>query len=508
MARRDRLTLELRQFLPLWSQDQQAPIAKDSVQYTLEVYFFFPQSFGISQRTWSKDAFYTHSSFLLRWQAPAMTLHQLADPGFPTNPAGLILDALSRPEELSTRGTSQITTFAQMLGTELSDALSLEAQGVERALHLSDLDERRSEVTARIRSLCRDVRAALRTLRRVRLAVRASDAAVERRGYAVLLFAEEYLALRVQTRLADLGALIDAQAALRDGTGTALALRLELLRTLDVIRQRVEREGLTSLSEFAGEYTTYRLSLIKKELQRAVYIKVREQGRDRFYAHSAAMAAAGLAAIWSTFARLPGLELDLTSVNGLAVAAAGVGAYILKDRIKDWTKGKLLQAWRPWDRRYRMRGDAPSVGGLQVLEGDSWEKAGWVAGSSVPVDVERLRKLHRTVRGATTEAEQVLCYRRRLSFMRRTPDAVPSGYGVLAMLRFSVDDIVRRLDDPTQLFAVYNRSEGRFESLSLPKVYHLNVVVAARQHNSNEAAYRRARVILNKEGIVRIEHDP
>ena len=53
------------------------------------------------------------------------------------------------------------------------------------------------------------------------------------------------------------------------------------------------------------EYFAYRLGLLKKNLQQALYLNTRQLQRDNYLRNSAAMVGAGLAATWTFLAQTP-----------------------------------------------------------------------------------------------------------------------------------------------------------------------------------------------------------
>ena len=63
-----------------------------------------------------------------------------------------------------------------------------------------------------------------------------------------------------------------------------------------------------------------------------------------------------------------------------------------------------------------------------------------------------------------------------------------------------------RLDDQIDVVAHWDEKSGSFMRSDLPKVYHLNLVYRVRQDGTNESFLRRARIVLNRKKILRIEH--
>ncbi len=109
----------------------------------------------------------------------------------------------------------------------------------------------------------------------------------------------------------------------------------------------------------------------------------------------------------------------------------------------------------------------------------------------------------RTVRGIDPERESVMRYQRETKFTPK--EALPPGFGVQELVRLSLDPIIARLDDPTDLVSFYDRMTGRFVNAEMPKVYHLNVVLVATDRTTGAQHRTRTRVVVNQEGIVRLD---
>ncbi|HZV02756.1 MAG TPA: hypothetical protein VFF73_38970, partial [Planctomycetota bacterium] len=109
---------------------------------------------------------------------------------------------------------------------------------------------------------------------------------------------------------------------------------------------------------------------------------------------------------------------------------------------------------------------------------------------------------------AETATEEVIRYRKEILVGRAGEERVPDGFRIRDILRLNVRHFLARLDDPLDDVQFFDPDRGDFKSARLPKVYHVNVVVRAEQAGENGARsvrYDRLRVVLNKDGIVRVD---
>ncbi len=504
LVSRDQRTVELRQFYPL-------PISSsEEYSYSLDVYFFFPRSFGVSAATWNRDLFYRDTHVYLRLHAPTLTLRDLSNLDHLNNPIALLRQRLPLLLGPEAPASASMTALAQMFGAELTDALNRESWAIRRLIRAVDKNAQAqpNEVLHALEAFCWDGLDALTALRRVRAKAQAYQGVVHPALLASLSFAEEYASAMMDEGLSEVAFDLEHAHGLRDGTGCAVRMRLVIAHTLETLNRRRRDQGFVLPStgnEIESEYYSYRMSLLKKELQRALYIDTRSLGRDPFYANSAAMVAAGLAATWATLAQVPFLTGQWDIRENFTLFGVAIGAYILKDRIKDWVKTVLSRRLNQWDHDHQIVGDALAEVGLGAFTGRARERMRWLPEGELPDDVFAMRTQQRTVRGSTTELEHVLHYERLLSFKGTETSPMPRGFGVQEILRLSLDDLLRRLDDPMDQTSFYDGAAGRFTRAPLPKVYHLNVVHVATNLHTGQRFLNRARVVLNRRQLLRIE---
>lgn len=490
---RDRRSFEVRHFFDL-------PAAGNKSAWVVDYYLFFTRNLGITPQNWDIVEFYKSTQVLMRLQSHGLTLQQLSDLENLHNPGHMLLAQLPSMLTADPIHGPSMTAMAQLFGAEIADALQEEIVAIRHRLRDTP------RIGPRIDRLCQGTEAALGALTTLRRAVEPFRAVAHPDLLPTLVFAEEYLMALVDERFSELALAIADEPHLHDGTGKALKLQLRLAESLRRLHERRRSLGFVTPGRHAGEQYAYRLSLLKKELQKSLYLDVRKSAKDPFVANSAAMVAAGLAATWATIAQVPLLTGALSSRSSVFFVALAVGAYVLKDRIKDLVKQRLLKQWLKWDHNVSLADHLFHLMGLGQVNGRGMEKAVWTNIKGVPKDIVQLRRAARTVRGSSTELENVLHYRRRVEFNGVETAAFETQFGIQEIVRISLSDILARLDDQIDTVAHWDEKSGSFVRSDLPKVYHLNLVYRVRQEGSQESFLRRARIVLNREQIVRIEH--
>jgi hypothetical protein len=494
---RDRRTLEVRQVFPL-------PAAGQTARYDVEMYFFMPRSFGVTPASYNKERFYRDGQALLRLTSTGAPLAELSDLSNTRNPAHILRNQLADLTGPDAPDSETLEALAQMFGAEVADGVEREAADLRKEVEREGSPP--AEAEARLERFCAEALGALGTMRRLRAKTLAYRAVAPRRLLDSLAFAEEYACAVIDEEMSELAQVIDDAPALFDGRGTAVRMRLRIARTLQDVNERRRDQGFAVPWGKSPEFFSYRIGLLKKEVQRALYLDTRNAARDPLIVNSAAMVAAGLAATWATLAQLPLWTGGWGTSQGVYFLLIAVGAYILKDRIKEWVRMGLARRLLKWDHDKKIVGDALSRVGLGRFSGRARERVEWRGeDNDIPEQVWKLRRKHRTVRGVEPELERVLHYTRSVEIAQDPAEPVPVGMGVKELFRFSLNDVLRRLDDPLDQVSFYDTEAGGFRTQELPKVYHLNLVVVATEGIAGEQHLTRWRVVVNRKGILRVD---
>ena len=467
---------------------------------TLDLYMFVPASFGAGPSTWPAETLYRQSKVAVRLRAKGISMEELADLESPRNPAYRLLARMD--ERVSGNERSPSVPLARMFGADVSDVLRDRVKALRNELGLVSPEDAHALVSS-VEKLCAlslEILDVLDTLRRRAM----QHQSIHEPGLlSTLTFAEEYSAALFDEQLSGLAMFIETAENLRDGRGTVLRMSMTIANTLDVLGSMRRRRGFVTPEAGRPELYGYRLGLLKKELQQSLYVDSRPSGRDPFVANSAAMVAAALAATWALLAQVPLITGTLWSWQGLIFGLGAIFAYVLKDRIKDIVKRRLVKRWKHWDNENRIVGAPLSSLGWGDFSGRARERVHWISVDDVPKDVRRIRRFHRTVRSAAADLERVLHYRREVSLTVSDP-VPPAGFGLQELVRIRLANLLRRLDDPVDSVNFYSRKKRRFIKRDIPRVYHLNLICVLTSPSGSRVG-RKFRAVVNQKEVVRLE---
>lgn len=501
ILQKDNRTLELRHFFPLPDPGE------ENATYEYDVYLYFPVSFGVSPDAWTRDDFYRAARIFMRLHAPLLTLADLSNLESPSSPAALLRRQLNQLLEPRVPSATTMSALAHMFGAELADRVEFQANQV-RKLAAQDSGDGRSHLFSQLDAFCTDVLLALGTLRRLQAKALANAAIAPPNLLTSLAQAEEYASAMVDEALAGLALHLEGISHLRDGTALASRLRLLLGRTVEAVNHRRLDQGYavpSSTSERQGEWFTYRLVTLRRELQRALFVDSRALQRDPFYRNSAAAVGAAIAATWATLAQIQLFQQGITNPNSLLFVGAAVGAYILKDRLKEWVRNFLSDYLLRWDHDQALANQTLEQLGLGSFDGRARERMSFVPEARLPAEVRDLRAFCHSMKGLDSEKEHVVHYHRQLVLEPRAGQHLPAGYGIRELFRLSLDPLLKRLDEPRDELAFYEPMRGRFEKVVLPRVYHLNIVLISKDLAGKQRLIQGGRLVVDRKRIRRLE---
>jgi hypothetical protein len=477
-----------------------------SAPLDVQLYMFVPRNVGVSAANYPRDEFYGDLTSYVRLDLPDLNLTELAQEGNPHSPLTALMrhiDAYALSEGPSRPLSVQIKLF----GHVFTEAVRDRAHAMRSALHvLADASpESRWAFLDEVDLFAMEALSALSALRRALHRFEPLGKAAPQ-VLEVFRQTDEYSSIYLDGALAKLAQEAQAQSSLFDGSGFVGRLRQTLARHAQVEAAYRASQGYLNLNSGGAEYFAYRQSFLKKAVHQALYVDTRRLTTDTFVRNATGVVAAGLAATWAVVAQMPmGLKNLSPSVQTMLVALPIV-AYMAKDRIKELTREALLRRVRAFDLDTAIHSGSLADAGLGELSGRLQERVRFKEIREVPREVMEARLAKRTVRTAEVANEGVLLYTRRLE-LEPEETHVQDGLALRQIVRLNLRHFLTRLDEPLQEESHYSTDEERFLTAPLPKVYHVNVI--ARVSNGSGAPWlERVRVVLNKEGIVRLEHVP
>jgi len=310
-----------------------------------------------------------------------------------------------------------------------------------------------------------------------------------------LRLVDEYLSLTAESYAMHLlDSLHDCTSEMRD--------RIAQI-ALDEVAYRTQR-GYRSIAKLDSENEdyVYRNSLLKKFVASVQYLQIHRADARSSAEHAAFAVAAGIAMAFATSVSFLAVTLAPLSWTLFAVL---VVSYMLKDRIKELFR-VLFNRWLGRTvPDHKIVITDPSTGGRI---GQFRQKFLFMPNAAIPPDVRRVRDAGRTEILAEREfSESVFRYTKLL---RLSPHRVFGSHrrvtALTDVLRMSVRHFLPSLDEPRPVIEVLDPDTLQPRQVSAMRTYHLNAVLRFWcGDDPTKASYRKLRVVLDQDGIQRVE---
>jgi len=476
----DQLQMELKLNYPL-------PRDHRRTLYEVDLFFFAPRSLGVHPQTYGKQQFYTDLQSYIRIRTPSVPLNLFK--GSAESPMAQLRGALEQKAQQPSKHPlpefeEQIKLFCCILKSAVRDYVAY--------IHQTAVAEDRDRLIGEYLAAVQDITAGYRELQRI-----IQTPSVDQRTFEIYLFGDEYISLLVEDHTYH---LLDALSVNDSGLSSENKKKLLALIDGEVHYRRRKRYASVPEEKKNNETLVFRRSVLKKYVASILFLDTEVKAEwlllPQVFFGLAAAAAMAFATAAAFISQTVYGSLTLPFFVTLVVS------YIFKDRIKDLLRYHLSRKMTRFlfDHKIRVRDVAGKIVGV------CRESFGFVKGRKLPAEVLELRNRdHITEIENGWVGEDILLYRKRIRLHPRRVRRIFSEYevaGVNDIMRFNVQEFLRRMDDPKkELFVMDDEGYHRIRG---DRVYHLNMIV--RMMLAGRSLQMRYRVVLNREGIKRIEH--
>lgn len=462
----------------------------DRNDYTQEFYFFIPSSLQINESTYSTKQFYRDLTNLIRLKTPVFTLEELADLTFHPSPLARI-NAIKKSRQ-SSKNLNKIENELKLLGNVFRSALRKRCRDLARILNQDRIDE----FVYQANSLCDEIH----------------------------LFRNIYENQKSEIcdtwKQESLHEHIDYLSRFLDHcTDQYLVQLLERIRTkhnekLNKIDQEITDSLLTSQTNISldtqkmekeGERVVYTKSLLDKFFLDSLLLNIDHFSPRKKYQNIIGAVSAGIAML--VFSLLLMWQGQYFLIDSTPFIVLTIVLYILKDRIKEGIRGTTSHRYLGWISDYttkiRSHDKTHTLGVLR-------EKFSFIHENEVPNEISgiRNREFH-TVVESFKRPESILYYQKKMRIYRKPHDFETRRYMMNLIFRFNIRHFLDKASNPFSSYNVLDSETGELKTMSLPKVYHLNLIVKTTiEKGDHPVKYElmKVRVVADKNGIKRIEY--
>lgn len=247
-----------------------------------------------------------------------------------------------------------------------------------------------------------------------------------------------------------------------------------------------------------NETLVFRLSVLKKFMGSVLHLTVRKREEDRGLEQVLLAMGAGFAMLFATAVAFYYQKVYGTLSFGFFVIL--VVSYMLKDRMKALSQARL-QNWLSKNVYDQSTSIFDPLTGKKM--GVCREAVGFIPEKRVdPVALQLRNRDHITEIENTWRAEKVIHYTKDITlYPNQFLNFHKRKTGITDIVRFNLRNFLLKMDEPIKpLYALKNDQSERIPGA---RVYHVNVIL--RFTSKRETRYERIRLVLNRDGIKRIE---
>lgn len=441
--------------------------SKRENNYKVDLFFFIPRSLGINPRTYNKDYFYSDIQSYLRFRTPRFSFAEILDENNQKSPLTRIKKLLDLKAE--------IKLFACTLRVAMRNSI----EHIRRRLRKNETGELKDMVV----NLCKGTVECLAHFRQMRGALESN---------IDFLNADEFLGIVTDEFLNTLHNMV-----LNSNLTPELSKELCGIISPVILQEfnyRTAHGYVTYCKESENELFLYRKGILKKSITSPLFLETHTQ-EGLFYLKDFLFAgAAGVAMMVFVMVSLwAGKKWSATSIP---FAFALVFGYIIKDRIKDWFKFIFSHQMTKYLSDYKtVIRDPESEDDIGICR----HAFSFISEAKVPKDVLNLRKGH-IKPGDFWLAENVIKYEKEV---RLKPGPILRAHSRLGdvtdIIRFNIRRFLERMDEPYDIHKAFDPQTGAMAEFKCARVYHVSLVIKI------GGSLRRIRLVMNKNGIKRIE---
>ncbi len=476
--------------------------------YEVETYFFVPRALNIGPHNYGKEKFYNSSQRYIRFRTPKISLGKLCDPTLRTSPLNRIKEDLGKvmsgsgDQALSDKICNEFRMLGCIIRGEIRDYVKIFVAGLATYGSAVPAAQRKLFVAEGLETFLGDLKTLEASLASVKASL--SDPAVPVKVRETAAFFDEYMSLILEEYLTTLVEALRKDPEVRKRFEDVEKGVLAIVTVQNRYRQAMKYPSVL-VPGSSNETIIYRRGVLKKFISSVLYLKAEFsewEGLTQVFFGLAA-GAAMFFAVLVTF--IVGRRY---AVNSMPFLLAVVISYIFKDRIKDWLKllfSKNLTRWIS-DRKIDILDSAGSGERIGLLK----EGVTFISDRNIPPDIARLRRIDNiTSVDEEGKPERVFKYKKEITLY---PEVIMKSHERLRdlndIMRFNIRELVEQADDSAVDYPYVDQATGDVRTAACARVYHLNMVLKYTYFDKEAKVnihYERIRIVLNKDGIVRLE---
>ncbi len=462
--------------------------------YTQEFYFFIPNALQINAETYTKQTFYLDQTTLIRYKTPEIPFNTLLDLNDPISPLSRIISLCGQSKTAEQH--KLIEDELKLLANVFRSTLRQETKQIQNVI----LEKPKSKaqdiaIACKTLELCNHIHAFLEKYTKVK------EIFLAPQNHFHLDYIDDFLWDMISYFLSKTLKAIrnEARASLQsaDNSLTQFLLAIPISNKDSTIQELLNHPSDSLL----GESLSYETNLLHSYILEALQLHSNRYPIDQRYQHYLRAFSAGAAILFYLvlFAWL-GHTFVFNSAPFIVLAAV---LYVIKDRLKETINAFSFQKVSAFFQDFRtVIGEKQKIGMLT-------EVTSFLNLKQLPNDIREMRdaKFHSFLR-TYQRPESILFYRRVVNIKHLPKFTDKRKMNLSVIFRLNLRYLLRQASEPIEERLYLNPITENLNQVLLPKVYHINIIIknslltdASKTHTE----FKKLRLIVNKDGICRIE---
>lgn len=466
--------------------------------HTQEFYLFIPNVLQINSSTYSKELFYRDQTNLIRYKTPEFTIEELLDPENSLSPLTRISDLLTQPH--SQENIDVIQDEVKLLGNIVRSALRRSVNTlIENLNNPSISGEDWNKEISIYRANINKLFDAYQPLQ---------ENFSHNWTHPLLLKHFHYVNDFISNSIDyyTIGLLDQLRAEKTEGLEPSDNDLCKILVQERNRRKKKSMEPQGSVEDtMENEFILYRKGLLNKFVLDALLLSVKRKANLQKYAHFIGSFAAGLAML--VYLILFIWQGEVFVINSTPFVIITTFLYILKDRMKEGIKTLYHRRAFKWFPDYTTEIRTPDD---ETVIGKLTESFTWIDENKIPKNIRDTRdQQFHTVLETFRRHEKVIHYKKRVILSNSSLRDHTRRFELNTIFRFNIHEFLHKASNAFSSYASLNSENLQIEERRLPKVYHLNMIMVNRFYNKDlkeQCELKKFRLIIDKEGIKRVEH--
>jgi len=454
--------------------------------YKINSYFFLPNSLDINRVTYTKTDFYNDIKTHIRLKTPVYLMRNLVM-GDDSPFEKLRLSCLKLAENNSSENCEHFEYFVKLYCSISQSTIR------DNVYHITKSKMNHSNMYL-VDNFISEIEAISVKFRELESIVNIPT--IPQNIFQIHEFGNEYLSNIIEVYLYK---LLKALSKKRIKEFSAIKTKVLALIQSEIIYR--EEKGFNSLpnKERNNETLLYRRSVLKKYIGNKLFLKTNAMKDGTLTEQLIFGTAAGFAMLFATaVAFVSKIKFgDLTFPFFIIL----ILSYMIKDRIKELSRMFFSMKIRKlfFDHKTKIYNDNKKIIGI------SKESFDFVKETKINPEIVKLRdRDHLTEIENGWVKEKIILFRKHIKIYSEQFNSMYYNYnfdGIIDITRFNIEKFIKKMDNPQK--QIYLTEGDDFNKTTGDVVYHINAVI---QYTiNNDILYKRFRIILNRNGIKRIE---